>query len=125
MPTNLFSLRLGNDWSQRVNGIVFFSPQHRMVDYEATEAPADFISFLSKRCRAYMVAPSSVETPVSGKDELGCNCYASGEKFYPENALFRCWRHVLDWFDMIYANPTYEEVEFEIKREDDESNLGW
>ena len=60
-----------------------------------------------------------------GREEHGCNCYASGEHHYQENAFVRCWKHILDWFNMLHVNPEYEEVEFEVVERDEEVKLGW
>ncbi|KIW88719.1 uncharacterized protein Z519_10765 [Cladophialophora bantiana CBS 173.52] len=114
-----------DSWSSRINGISLVTPQHKIADIIANGAPGDFVTFISKRCRAYFVSPSPIETPIAGREEVGCNCYASGEHLYQENAMMRCWRHMLDWFDMLYVNPEYEEAEFEVMGQDEEVKLGW
>ena len=105
--------------------MAIISPQHKVDDYIDGGAPRAFIDFLSKRCRAYFVHRASIETPVVGREEHGCNCYASGEHHYPENTFVRCWGHVLDWFNMLHVSPEYEEVKFEVVERTEEVNLGW
>ncbi|OQV03164.1 Arb2 domain-containing protein isoform 2 [Cladophialophora immunda] len=112
-------------WSGRINGISLVAPQHKVADLIADGAPSNFITFLSRRCRAYFVSQSPVETPIAGRQEFGCNCYASGEHSYQESAIVSCWRHILDWFNMLYVNQGHEEVEFEVMKEDEEVKLGW
>ncbi|KAH0844174.1 hypothetical protein AYO21_11530 [Fonsecaea monophora] len=112
-------------WSGRINGITLVTPQHKIADLINNGASDGFITFVSKRCRAYFVYHSAIETPIAGREEFGCNCYASGEHAYTENAIARCWRHMLDWFNMLYLNPEHEEVEFVVVKEDEEVKLGW
>lgn len=101
------------------------TPQHRIDDLIALDSPSTFVNFLSKRCRAYFVSKSSVETPIAGRAEFGCNCYASGEHFYEENTLVRSWRHVLDWFNMLHVDSEHEEIEFDVVEQNEEVKLGW
>jgi hypothetical protein len=115
----------GNVWSPRIAGIAFVTPQHKLADLEAQGAPSAFIDFLSKRCRAYFVSQSEVEKPIVGREQFGCNCYASGEHHVEESVFVRSWRHILDWFDMLHVNPGYEEVVFEVVERDEEIKLGW
>ena len=115
----------GHTWSPRITGIALISPQHKVADLIAQGVPSVFINFISKRCRGYFVSRSPIETPMVGREEHGCNCYASGEHHYQENAFVRCWKHILDWFNMLHVNPEYEEVEFEVVERDEEVKLGW
>ncbi|KIW15293.1 hypothetical protein PV08_05338 [Exophiala spinifera] len=100
-------------WSKRITGIALVAPQHKIQDLIATDAPADFVNFLSLRARAYFVSPQKLERPMAGRKEFGCNCYASGEEFYQENAIVRSWKSILDWFNRLYADPDFEEVPFD------------
>ena len=54
---------------------------------------------------------------VAGMDDVGCNCYASGEHLYPEGILVEGWRNMLNWFDQLHASPDVEEPEFLIREE--------
>lgn len=91
-----------------------------MEDLVQDGAPPEFVSFISKRCRAYGVSPSPLEAPIAGRERFGCNCYASGEHDYHENAVVKGWRSMLDWFNILNANPAHEEVEFIYVEEGDE-----
>ncbi|EXJ64388.1 hypothetical protein A1O7_00724 [Cladophialophora yegresii CBS 114405] len=114
-----------NVWSPRITGIALVTPQHKLADLEAQGAPSTFVEFLSKRCRAYFVSQSQIEKPIAGREQFGCNCYASGERHVEESALVRSWRHILDWSDMLHVNPGYEEVEYEVVERDEDIKLGW
>ena len=118
--------RLGREWSGRVNGISFLNPAHDIRDMIEQGASSDFVDFISKRCRAYSISESKLETPVSGREVYGCNCYSSGEDSYSENVMVKCWGSVLDWFDVLNNNPDYEEIEFiYVEPEKDQIELGW
>ncbi|KIX06176.1 uncharacterized protein Z518_04150 [Rhinocladiella mackenziei CBS 650.93] len=115
-------------WSSRITGISLIAPQHKIQDLIDDGAPIEFVEFISKRCRAYFVSPSRLEKPIEGRERLGCNCYSSGETMYQDSAMVRCWGSVLDWFNMLHANPEYQEVEFlsiEDGKAGEEANLGW
>jgi hypothetical protein len=98
-----------------------------MEDLVQDGAPPEFVSFISKRCRAYSVSPSALEAPISGRERFGCNCYASGEHDYHENAVVKGWRSMLDWFNILYANPAHEEIEFIYVEEggDEQARMVW
>lgn len=100
----------GSEWSARINGICLFNPQYKFDDLIADDPQHQtFGDFMSRRCRAYILAAEPVETAMTGREKFGCNCYSSGEKNYQECAFISAWRSVLDWFDMISLVPTFEE----------------
>jgi hypothetical protein len=107
---------LGSEWSTRISGICLGSPQHTTRDLLTPgDDPTAFADFISKRCRAYIVSDSERETLLTGSEEYGCNCYASGEQLYQENVIIASWRSMLDWFMRIEADPSYEEVEVVVR----------
>ncbi|KEF58710.1 uncharacterized protein A1O9_06636 [Exophiala aquamarina CBS 119918] len=116
-----------SDWAGRITGICLANAQYKMEDLVQGGAPPEFVAFVSKRCRAYSVSPSPLEAPVSGRERLGCNCYASGEHDYHENVVVKAWRSMLDWFNILYANPGHEEVEFIYieEGEDEQGKMVW
>ena len=95
-----------------------------MVDHAADDK---FIDFVSKRCRAYFVSPEPVEKPLPGREMFGCNCYSSGEAAYQDSAMVRCWRSILDWFNILHVNPEHEEIEFvyDDGEKDEQAKPGW
>ena len=115
----------GSEWSSRIAGICLGSPQHSTRDIiKPGSSDRAFADFISKRCRAYIVSDSKRETLLTGREEYGCNCYASGEELYQENVIIAAWRSMLDWFNLIASSPGYEEVEFFIhtEQEDEHTN---
>lgn len=97
-----------------------------MKDLEEDRAPPEFVDFISKRCRFYALSPSPLEAPVAGRKQFGCNCYASGEDEYYENVVVKAWRSMLEWFNVLYANPAHKEMELYVEEPEDETvNLGW
>ena len=71
--------------------------------------PTSFTSFVSSRCRSYVMSEAPVGTPQSGHREHGCNCYSSGEAFYNECIITRAWPDMLKWLNMLYEDPNYAE----------------
>ncbi|KAK5046840.1 hypothetical protein LTR84_007194 [Exophiala bonariae] len=115
-----------NTWSQRITGICIAGAQYKMADLVANGAPPEFVDFISKRCRFYAPSSSPLETPVTGRQRFGCNCYASGEDEYHENVVVKAWRSMLGWFDFLYTHPAYEEIELVVDEvASEEVNLGW
>ncbi|EXJ92498.1 hypothetical protein A1O3_01050 [Capronia epimyces CBS 606.96] len=115
-------------WAPRITGISLVEPQYNVQDFPGDEVPEQFLEFLSRRCRAYFVNSSPIETPISGREVFGCNCYSSGEDSYQENAMIRCWWSMLDWFNIMYANPDHEEIEIltiDVAADADKVKLGW
>ena len=70
-----------------------------------------------------MVGHQRVETPLQGREDLGCNCYASGEELYQENIIVRVWGRVLDWFNMVHTVQDYEEPVFVLEDEDGSEDI--
>jgi hypothetical protein len=89
-------MHLAANWEKygpRVRGICLASPQHDPREFEN----ADFTEFISKRGRAYFVSSSPVATLINGREDFGCDCYASGEEMYPENVIVEAVEHMLTW----------------------------
>jgi hypothetical protein len=59
---------------------------------------------------------------LTGRENFGCNCYASGEELYQENIIIAAWRSMLDWFNFIELSPTYEEVDIILREEKKEAD---
>ena len=62
-----------------------------------------------------MVGHQRIETLLQGREETGCNCYASGEELYQENIIVRVWGRILDWFNMVHTLQNYEEPVFVVE----------
>jgi hypothetical protein len=95
-PGQASVMYLAANWEKygpRVRGICLASPQHDPREFEN----ADFIDFISERGRAYFVSSSPVGTLIDGREDFGCECYASGEEMYPENIIVKATEHMLTW----------------------------
>ena len=89
-------IHLASNWEKyasRVRGICLASPQHELLEL----GNAGFMDFMSKRGRAYFVSWSPVGTLIDGREDFGCDCYASGEQMYPENIIVEAAEHMLTW----------------------------
>lgn len=64
-----------------------------------------------QRARAYLLSPHPLETPLSGREHFGCNCYSSGEAVHTECIMPRAYRSMLGFFRLVADVPGYQEVE--------------
>ena len=114
-------------WKTSISGICFSRPQHQKhnltLDSSDDTVPeiGSFAHFISTRSRAYVLSDKPLEWPVPGTLEYGCNTYSGNEPLNHEDVIVSSWQSMLQWFDKIYADPSYEEVEFVIEEavEDD------
>ena len=60
---------------------------------------------------------------MTGREEYGCNCYASGEQYYQENVIIAAWRSMLDWFNLVASSPGYEEVEVFVRQSQEDEQV--
>ena len=89
-------MHLAANWDKyacRIRGICLASPQHDLFEL----GNADFLDFISKRARAYFVSSSPIGTLIDGREDFGCDCYASGEQMYSENIIVESAEHMLTW----------------------------
>ena len=70
---------------------------------------ADVLFF--QRGRAYIISSEPLDTPLSGREMYGCNCYASGVSYFTEEVMQNVYKPMLDYFQLIADVPGYEEVE--------------
>ena len=78
------------------------------------------IVLIFKRARAYLIHDVPVETPLAGRQELGCNCFSSGESTHTECVMPRCYKSMLSFFQLVNDIPGYFEAELEISKNDDD-----
>ena len=81
------------NYASRIRAICLASPQHDLLELGNT----NFVDFISKRARAYFVSSSPAGTLLEGREDFGCDCYASGEEMYPENIIVEAAEHMLTW----------------------------
>jgi hypothetical protein len=80
-------------YASRVRAVCLASPQHDPFEF----GNPDFMNFVSKRGRAYFVSSSPIGKLIDGREDFGCDCYASGEEMYPENIVVEAAEHMLTW----------------------------
>lgn len=111
----------GDKWSNRVASICLSAPQHKVDDLISIfDASDDFLDLLSRKCRAYFVCQKPRGTVVAGREDFGCNCFASGEQLYSDQIIVRDWGSMLDHFNAVHTIEGYEEPE-RFAVEDDDS----
>lgn len=63
-----------------------------------------------QRARAYLLSAEPVETPLSGREGFGCNCYSSGEEFFTERLIIEAYTSILRYFSLVDKVPGYQEL---------------
>ena len=61
-------------------------------------------------------------TLVEGREEYGCNVYASGEHLYVECIMIRAWRDMLEWFGRLARGGEGAEEKWEIDDRNEREN---
>lgn len=64
-----------------------------------------------QRGRAYLLSPHPLDTPLSGRENFGCNCYSSGEAVHAECIMPQAHRSMLGFFQLVADVPGYQEIE--------------
>ncbi|MCJ1344043.1 hypothetical protein MMC31_002243, partial [Peltigera leucophlebia] len=94
-------------WKDRIQAIVIGSGyQWPSSDIQNPE----FADFWGKRARAYLLSAEPVETPLSGREGFGCNCYSSGEEFFTERLIIEAYTSILRYFSLVDKVPGYQEL---------------
>ena len=120
-------------WQNRLSSIAIINPQHSLDEIlsnldDSTDAGQleydQIVNFIAHRTRAYRLDHRPLETVISGRDELGCNVYSSGESLYDESCFIRCWPSILDWITLCRINTNYQEKLLEPKELDGDDHQG-
>ncbi|KAK4697903.1 hypothetical protein P7C71_g237, partial [Lecanoromycetidae sp. Uapishka_2] len=82
-----------------------------------------FMDFWGKRGRAYLIHNEDVDTPLHGRQEVGCNCFSSGEPTFTECIMPRAYKNMLAYFQLVNDVPGYFEVESFVPEGDDGSRF--
>lgn len=85
-------------------------------------APLASLTFHLQRARAYLVHNVSVETALHGREELGCNCFSSGESTFTECIMPRAYKSMLAYFQMVHDIPGYYETEMLVPKDEDDTS---
>ncbi|KAK0509849.1 hypothetical protein JMJ35_007243 [Cladonia borealis] len=84
-----------------------------------------FRDFWGRRARAYLTHHEPVDTPLHGRDQLGCNCFSSGEPTYTENIMPRAYKSMLAYFQLVNDVPGYYETEMAPQADDSNRYVTW
>ena len=76
-----------------------------------------FARFLGEKGRAYFVSEAPQGDLLTGRELYGCNCYASGEKWYSEDIFVRSWRHMLEFFENVDKDGAFKERYVQVRPE--------
>ncbi|KAL9033059.1 MAG: hypothetical protein Q9214_007693 [Letrouitia sp. 1 TL-2023] len=71
----------------------------------------NFKTFWSQRARAYVVSDEPVETPLTGREDFGCNVYSAGENAHVECTTPKAYKKILQFFKLVEDVPGYRELE--------------
>ena len=110
----------GDFWRDSISAICLSHPLHH-AQFElgqpgAESRPSDsFHSFVSSRCRAYVLSDKPVGMPVPGSDEHVCNCYSSGEELNVECIMPAAWKDMLEWLTRMYESPELCEEQLKVQ----------
>ncbi|PLN80712.1 Arb2 domain-domain-containing protein [Aspergillus taichungensis] len=107
-------------WRGSISAICISHPLHHApfeLDQPGAESsPSDsFPSFVSSRCRAYVLSDKQVGLPVPGSDEHVCNCYSSGEELNVECIMPAAWKDMLEWLTRMYESPELCEEQLKVQ----------
>ena len=114
----LTATNTGPEWQDRISAICLSAPYHELHELQ----PREFASFISTRCRAYLLSEKPLDQPVPGGIQFGCSCYSSGEPLNAESIMPSAWMAMLKWLSMLHMNRDYEEVEVVFSDDTDGEN---
>ncbi|GKZ25996.1 hypothetical protein AbraIFM66951_001972 [Aspergillus brasiliensis] len=115
-------------WRPYISAICLTSPYHRMgVDFgdkedKDSKDPSSFVSFVSSRCRGYVLSEQALGLPVPAPQHHGCNCYSSGEALISECIMPKAWKDMLKWLNTTFDDPDYCEANLMFR--EFEGNMG-
>ena len=79
----------------------------------------------TQRARAYLTHNEPLDTPLYGRDQLGCNCFSSGEPTFTENIMPRAYKSMLAYFQLVNDVPGYHETEVAPQADDSNRYVTW
>lgn len=75
-----------------------------------------------QRARVYLLHSTPLGTPLYGREEVGCNCYSSGEDKDFECIMPNAYTSMLEFFQLVHNLPGYEEKPILVEQEADDSD---
>ncbi|KAL8705933.1 MAG: hypothetical protein Q9201_000988 [Fulgogasparrea decipioides] len=86
---------------------------------EETVGEGRFRAFWGDRARAYIQSFEPVDTPLTGRKEMGCNCFSAGENLIMELVVPAAYKSMLRFFQLVNEVPGYCEMAQEIEEEEE------
>ncbi len=65
---------------------------------------------LGQRTRAYIQSDEPVGTPLTGREDFGCNCYSAGQNEVLERVMPMAHSDMLKFFQLVNDVPGYREL---------------
>ncbi|KAL9129616.1 MAG: hypothetical protein Q9217_001972 [Psora testacea] len=106
-------------WKERVKAFVIGLGFVWQVGDELKDAA--FKEFWAKRARAYLIHSEPLDTPLFGRQQMGCNCLSSGEAQHTECIMPRAYKSMLEFFRLVNDVPGYEEGEMDVEVDGNEA----
>ncbi|KAL8887759.1 MAG: hypothetical protein Q9192_006278, partial [Flavoplaca navasiana] len=73
-------------------------------------ADGEFVKFWEDRTRAYIQSDEPVGTPLTGREDFGCNCYSAGQNEVLERVMPMAHSDMLKFFQLVNDVPGYREL---------------
>ncbi|KAL8820959.1 MAG: hypothetical protein Q9223_000913 [Gallowayella weberi] len=77
---------------------------------ERIDGVKGFGKFWSDRARAYVQSDEPLDSPVTGRENFGCNCYSAGQNETVELVMPKAYKNMLNFFRLVNDVPGYCEV---------------
>ena len=92
--------------------LVLGAPQHTKIDVLDPDSGTvtEFSDFIARRGRCYLLSKEPADTPISGSDVFGMNCYSSGEEFYSEKIPIEAADSIFGWLSLAHGIEGFQEI---------------
>ncbi|KAI4248406.1 MAG: hypothetical protein L6R40_000965 [Gallowayella cf. fulva] len=77
---------------------------------EKIEGDGKFHRFWADRARAYIQSDEPLDTPLTGREDFGCNCYSAGQNEVLELVVPAAYTGMLKFFQLVHDVPGYREL---------------
>ncbi|RDW72311.1 uncharacterized protein DSM5745_07483 [Aspergillus mulundensis] len=116
-----------SNWCTNISAIALANPLHTKFDLHeintptknTTSDPTSFASFISSRCRAYVLSPEPLGLPISITEtqelDHGCNCFSGGEALHAECIMPSAWRHMMAWLGRAFEDQGLCEAQLVVR----------
>ncbi|KAL8695013.1 MAG: hypothetical protein Q9224_003471 [Gallowayella concinna] len=77
---------------------------------ERVDGAEGFGKFWAERARAYVQSDEPLDTPLTGREDFGCNCYSAGQNEALELVMPKAYKSMLKFFQLVNDVPGYREL---------------